>query len=178
MNITSLRLTAAFAIAMAVLLTGCKSRYNNPPPTPTGEEMDITSIVGEEELDLSMTGIPFDQSKTKAADVNAGPIYFGYDSYVLPPSEISKIQNVADILNRDNSLVMIIEGHCDDRGSNEYNLSLGEQRALAVRDYIVQLGINADRIQSRSFGEEKPAVSGSGENVWRLNRRGEFAFYR
>ncbi len=106
------------------------------------------------------------------------PLYFGYDSFTLPQSEIGKIQQAIAVLQQNPSYVLIVEGHCDERGSNEYNLSLGEQRALAVRDYIVSGGIDASRIQSRSYGEERPAAMGSGEEVWRLNRRGEFAFYK
>ena len=73
---------------------------------------------------------------------------------------------------------MIVEGNCDERGSNEYNLSLGELRAIAIRDYLVSLGIDAQRIQSKSYGEEKPAVAGQGESVWAKNRRGEFAVFQ
>lgn len=95
----------------------------------------------------------------------------------MPPSEIAKIDNVAQHLLRNTSHVLVVEGHCDERGSNEYNLSLGENRAQAVRAYLVNLGVGAERIQTRSYGEEKPAVAGTGEEVWRLNRRGEFSFF-
>ena len=74
--------------------------------------------------------------------------------------------------------VVIVEGNCDERGSNEYNLSLGDLRAIAIRDYLVTLGIDAKRIQSKSYGEEKPAVSGHGEGAWSKNRRGEFAVFQ
>lgn len=74
--------------------------------------------------------------------------------------------------------VLVVEGHCDERGSNEYNLSLGENRAISVRTRLVQLGVQGDRIQTRSYGEEKPAVAGSGEEAWRLNRRGEFSLFQ
>ena len=73
---------------------------------------------------------------------------------------------------------MIVEGNCDDRGSNEYNLSLGDLRAISIRDYMATLGIAGDRMQTKSYGEEKPAVSGSGEEAWSLNRRGEFAIFK
>jgi peptidoglycan-associated lipoprotein len=74
--------------------------------------------------------------------------------------------------------VVVVEGHCDERGSNEYNLSLGENRATIVRNYLVQGGISADRIQTRSYGKEKPAVVGNDESAYSLNRRGEFAIYQ
>ena len=83
-------------------------------------------------------------------------------------------QHLADNANR----VVIVEGNCDDRGSNEYNMSLGENRAVIIRNYLVQNGVAADRIQTRSNGEEKPAVEGQGESVWSKNRRGEFAIFQ
>ena len=74
--------------------------------------------------------------------------------------------------------MVIVEGNCDERGSNEYNLSLGELRAISIRDYLVTLGIDAQRIQSKSYGEEKPAVTGHDEGAWSKNRRGEFAVFQ
>ncbi|NCC31563.1 MAG: peptidoglycan-associated lipoprotein, partial [Chloroflexia bacterium] len=76
-------------------------------------------------------------------------------------------------LKRNPATRMIVDGHCDERGSNEYNLALGERRALAVRAYLIGLGLDGSRIQTRSFGEERPAAFGSDESAWRLNRRGE-----
>ena len=74
--------------------------------------------------------------------------------------------------------VVIVEGNCDERGSNEYNLSLGDQRAISIRDYIATLGVAAGRMQTKSYGEEKPAVTGAGESAWSQNRRGEFAIFK
>ena len=73
---------------------------------------------------------------------------------------------------------MTLEGHADERGSREYNLSLGEHRALAVRAYLISLGVAGDRIQTRSFGEEQPLDPGHGDAAWLANRRGEFSLYR
>ena len=72
----------------------------------------------------------------------------------------------------------MIEGNCDERGSAEYNLSLGENRAIIVRNYLVQSEIAADRIQTRSYGEEKPAVDGHDESAWAKNRRAEFVIFK
>lgn len=74
--------------------------------------------------------------------------------------------------------MVVIEGNCDERGSSEYNMALGENRAIIVRNYLVQSGIAADRIQTRSYGEEKPAVDGHDESAWAKNRRGEFAIFQ
>ena len=105
-------------------------------------------------------------------------VYFAYDNSSIDPAEMSKIQAVASYLQQNTSVGVIVEGHCDERGSNEYNLSLGELRAISIRDYLVTLGIAEKRIQTKSYGEEKPAVSGTGEAVWAKNRRGEFAVFK
>ena len=73
---------------------------------------------------------------------------------------------------------VVIEGHCDERGSDEYNLALGESRALAAKNYLVSLGINENRLSVISYGEEKPAVMGSDEEAWAQNRRAEFKAVR
>ncbi len=128
----------------------------------------------------SATGLPFDQdpSFTRCTDVDFAPVYFGFDASNLQPSELAKIEAVAKELAAKPNRVVIVEGNCDERGSNEYNLSLGDFRAVSIRDYLVTLGVDAARVQTKSYGEEKPAVTGSGENVWRLNRRGEFAVFQ
>ena len=134
-----------------------------------------------EEANLSdVTGVPFDQDPNYArcTDVDFAPVYFGFDASQLAPAEMPKIEAVAQHLQAKPNRVVIIEGNCDERGSNEYNLSLGELRAIAIRDYLVSLGIDAQRIQSKSYGEEKPAVAGQGEGAWSKNRRGEFAIFQ
>ena len=72
---------------------------------------------------------------------------------------------------------MIVEGNCDERGSNEYNLSLGQLRAIAISKYLAELGVDVKHVQDKSYGEEKPAVVGHDESAWSKNRRGEFAVF-
>ena len=106
------------------------------------------------------------------------PVYFAYDSARIPPGERGKTQPVADMMSGDPSLVLVVEGNCDERGSREYNLALGEQRGLAVREFLVGLQIDPARVQTRSYGEENPAVTGHTEEAYRLNRRVEFQLFR
>ena len=167
------------ALAALVTLTGCSKK--KPAGGPGEGQEDIFALSGITDADsgLPLDGTPFDQqNRTAVGNSGIGPVYFGYDSSVLAPAELAKVQQAADFMAENADIVLIVEGHCDERGSNEYNLSLGEQRALSLRSALVNLGIAADRIQSRSFGEEKPAVLGTGEAVWAQNRRGEFAFYK
>ena len=166
------------ALAAVVVLTGCSKKK---PAGGVGDgQDDVFGLTGitDAESGLPLDGTPFDQTRTPVGSNGIGPVYFGYDSSILAPAELAKVQQAADYMTGNADVVLIVEGHCDERGSNEYNLSLGEQRALAVRNYIATLGISSDRIQTRSFGEERPAVQGTGEEAWRLNRRGEFAFYK
>jgi len=104
-------------------------------------------------------------------------VYFEYDSAQVAGSERSKLEAVAEFLRGNSSVGLIVEGHCDERGSNEYNLALGERRAQAVRAYIIGLGIAADRIKTVSYGEEKPAAFGHDEASWRENRRATFSLF-
>lgn len=126
------------------------------------------------------TQVPFDQDPNfaRCTDVDFVPVYFGFDADMLAQSEMAKVEMVAKHLVEKPNRVVIIEGNCDERGSNEYNLALGEQRAIKIHDYLIRLGIEEKRIQTKSYGEEKPAVQGSGEAAWSKNRRGEFAVFQ
>lgn len=101
-------------------------------------------------------------------------IYFDFDQFTLSAEARSVLSDNAKYLQANSGTKVVIEGHCDERGSDEYNLALGESRALAARNYLVSLGINAGRLSVISYGEEKPLVQGEGESVWSQNRRAEF----
>ena len=137
---------------------------------------DMSGI--QDENGTPATGLPFDQDPNfvRCTDVAFEPVYFGFDASNLQQSEMAKIEAVAAHLKKTGRGV-IVEGNCDERGSNEYNLSLGEIRAIAIRDYLVTLGVDPTKIQTKSYGEEKPAVVGHEEGAWGKNRRGEFAVF-
>jgi peptidoglycan-associated lipoprotein len=101
-------------------------------------------------------------------------VYFAFDDYSLNGDAQSNLQGLADHLKKTQTAVVQIEGHCDERGSVEYNLALGERRAQSVKNYLVQLGVEASRLSTISYGEEKPAVEGHDEAAWAKNRRAEF----
>lgn len=105
-------------------------------------------------------------------------VLFAYDSAQIQESERSKLDAAADYLKKNAGVGVIAEGHCDERGSAEYNLALGERRALAVRAYLIGLGIDGANIQTKSYGEEQPVNPGHDESAWRLNRRSEFVFFK
>jgi len=100
--------------------------------------------------------------------------YFDYDKADIRPDARAALSKTADFLKSNPRFKVIIEGHCDERGSTEYNLGLGDRRASAVKQYIVSLGVSADRVSTVSFGKEKPFCMESAEACWQQNRRGHF----
>ena len=189
----SMVLSAGVA-AMAFLIGGCRyDKAANGDFSTAGdsgadalagqdianEATDVGSLASEGSLDdLEAAGKSFADLYPRCTDVNFTPVYFAFDSTVVPPAQLPKIDAVVRHLIDRRDRVVIVEGHCDERGSNEYNLTLGELRAGSVRDYLLRLGIAAERVQTKSYGEEKPAVAGSGEAAWSKNRRGEFAIFQ
>jgi len=104
------------------------------------------------------------------------PVFFAYDSVVLTEDARGILQKNADYLKKRGTAKVMVEGHADSRGTNEYNLALSDRRAAAVRDYMVGLGITADRISSVAKGEEQPFCKEDTEACWQQNRVGYFVF--
>lgn len=187
-------------VCCALAVSGCRYSKNADDLANAGDDTSIAvggdedATIGED-IDVVMvdeanadgdgdiapaTAVPFDQDPNYALvpDAIFAPVYFAFDANSLIQSELAKIETVANHLNANADQVVIVEGNCDERGSNEYNLSLGQLRAGSIQEYLIALGIAPSRIQTKSYGEEKPAVAGAGEEVWKLNRRGEFGIYR
>ncbi len=101
-------------------------------------------------------------------------IYFDFDDYTIKPEAQEKLSALAQNMKSATGSVVQVEGHCDERGSNEYNLALGERRAQSVKDYLVNLGVEAGRLSTISYGEEKPVADGHNESAWGQNRRAQF----
>jgi len=111
-----------------------------------------------------MEGVVYESSLLK-------PIYFDYDKYDIRPADAETLKGNAAVLKKYPTIKIQIEGHCDERGTDEYNLALGERRASSTKKYLNSLGIGTDRVAIISFGEEKPADSGHNETAWSKNRR-------
>ncbi len=101
-------------------------------------------------------------------------IHFDFDKYNLRPDAIEVLTRNAEILLQHPEISIVIEGHCDERGTEEYNLALGERRAAAARDFLIRFGIDKSRISIVSYGEERPLDPRSNEEAWAKNRRAEF----
>jgi peptidoglycan-associated lipoprotein len=127
----------------------------------------------------SIEGIPptnVDRSNWQAdrETFRSQTVYFDLDKSIVKSSEVSKLETVASQFRSQHSgKALRIEGHCDERGTEEYNRSLGERRALSVRETLVRLGIDANLIETISLGEERPTDPGHNESAWSKNRRGE-----
>ncbi len=143
------------------------------PETDPIAEIHTTSLDGEwSDTDTSLPPPP--DAGTEIKDRRWQPIYFAYDQSFIGQTERRKIETLADYLTNNREYHLVVEGHCDERGSEEYNRALGEARALAVRDYLQALNVGADRVKTISYGEERPLDPGSTETALALNRRAEF----
>lgn len=165
-------LVMGFAVC-AVAVTGCKKKPK--PGSGVGGIDDVGGVVGTDPWGEGLGARP-DALQEIASQF--GVVYFDYDSAQVNPAESAKVEAVAQYLRSNPAIGLIVEGHCDERGSNEYNLALGERRALAVRAYLVGLGIEAGRIQTKSLGEERPLAMGHDEASWSQNRRAEFRLFQ
>lgn len=152
------------AIGALILSVGACSKKK---ATDEGDVAADTSAM--QPTDVGQTGIG---SGAKIPEL--ATVYFAYDSFNLTGASKSALKAHAAWLKANSSQSVQIEGHCDERGTTEYNLALGERRAGAVKDYLVSQGVSAAQLSTISYGEERPAVSGSSEDSWAKNRRSEF----
>lgn len=148
----------AIMVGVAGLLSACQVRDGETPPG-AGQE---GTILGSKAA----------QSCASIAAAMTDRVYFDYDSAELRPEARSGLDNAAANLLQQPHCRFLIEGHCDERGTREYNLALGERRANSVRNYLIALGIDGNRVQTISYGKERPEVPGSDESAWTQNRRG------
>jgi peptidoglycan-associated lipoprotein len=105
-------------------------------------------------------------------------LYFEFDSSTLTDGSRAELQRVATWMDGHRTARLTIEGHCDERGTTEYNVALGQRRAQAIQDYLLRLGVSATRLQTISYGEERPATTGDSEEAYAQNRRGELVTQR
>lgn len=122
---------------------------------------------------------PLSESERQAASaISDGIIYFEYDRFDLTAESKSILTQKAGVMKQFPQLRVTIEGHCDERGTQEYNLALGERRARAAYEFLLNLGVSAGQMEMVSFGKLHPAVMGGGEAAWSRNRRAEFKAYK
>jgi peptidoglycan-associated lipoprotein len=142
-----------------------------PAQPPVKEQMVQEQAVKEAPAAAREETIP-----AKAAELET--IYFDFDSFVLSGPSRTTLSKNADFLMKNNSVKVQVQGNCDERGSDEYNLALGEKRAQAAKNYMVTLGVPAAQLSIISYGKEKPADPGHDEAAWAKNRRDDFVFVK
>mgnify|MGYP001451221022 FL=1 len=185
------------AALMAATSTGCKTKPKNITPIPGGNASvaGSGSLLGRDSSGTVNGGgdvVTVDQSgNIGLSDLDdfenmlmdrdalaAQTVYFELDRSEIHPDDLSKVEAVAGILAQDPQNKVLIEGHCDERGTEEYNRALGERRALSVRDALSGLGVSADRVRTMSYGEDRPADPGLNDAAYSRNRRGEFVLLK
>ncbi len=120
----------------------------------------------------------FDDTTPDASFFATQTVYFDFDKAVVKTTEIEKIRSVAAHLKSNATHLLEVDGHCDERGTEEYNRALGERRAQAIREVLAREGVGPERVRTVSFGEDKPVDPGHSESAWSKNRRGEFILLR
>jgi peptidoglycan-associated lipoprotein len=158
MSTRGLRKTALLLIILCAVFTGCGQKIVRPTfPHPGARGPFPGGPVAEQEL--------------QAFQASLKPIYFDYDQYMLSPQAQADLQYNADLLRRVPQVAIVAEGHCDERGTAEYNLALGDRRARSSVEYLTALGIDPQRFSIVSYGSELPIDPGHNEAAWSKNRR-------
>ena len=161
-----------FAIcAVAFLFTACETASNVAGDSASGSSSSSATAAGAGSSSSSSSTTATQMSDAEKLAQVGNSVYFGFDSSELTSKAQAILDRQAAFLNVNPTMVVIIEGHADERGTREYNLALGDRRAVAVRDYLLAKGLNAARVRTVSYGKERPAVSGSNEGSWECNRR-------
>lgn len=198
MKLNRLVLPLALALIATLAATGCKTKppvgvtniphheavpapqpdYNTKPIVPADNTPTVTTTPAlqphpDGRIDTTTSWDPKDYNPDPQK-LAAYTVHFKFDSAVVETSEAANLAAVAAALKTDATARLLIEGHCDERGTEEYNRSLGERRALALREELAKDGVSADFIRTVSFGKDKPVDSGHDEAAWAKNRRGEF----
>jgi peptidoglycan-associated lipoprotein len=159
-------------MAVLVLVTGLAGCTGNKDKTQnTGDGATVTTQTTDG-TQVATDGQYAPGSQAQLVAEIGDRVYFGYDQYDLTPEARSTVERQAQWMKTYPNVNVMVEGHCDERGTREYNLALGEKRANAVRNYLISNGVPAGRVQSISYGKERPAIMGADETSWAQNRRG------
>lgn len=169
------KLHIVLALGLAVSLTGlmgCAAKKKAPEP-----EKQVTKTPEVKPAPaprIERTPRRTEERVTVPENLRFGTVYFDYDKSNIRSDQRGAIRSNAELLAKYDTVKIQIEGHCDERGSNEYNLALGERRADSTKQFLIEYGISSSRITTVSYGEERPAQTGNNEAAWAKNRRCEF----
>ena len=163
-------------LAMTALLAACAT---TPPPSATtdgqGQQVAATDVGQQPDVKGVDSGSMSSSGVTDHVAVKGlQRVHFDFDQFTLTNEARVILKQNAAYLQANGGVKVVIEGHCDERGSDEYNLALGERRAAAAKQYLISLGVSSSRLSLISYGEEKPLIAQSDESSWAQNRRAEF----
>ena len=164
-------------LALAVSLGACKKKTAPIEPTSTAGTSGIPETPpAEEPAPVIQQPDETEITDNILADITRQlqPVFYDYNRSEIREDQIAALQNNARVLKTNSRVNVLVEGHCDERGTEEYNLALGERRAKSSKDYLVSLGIADNRISTISYGESKPFADGHNEDAWQQNRRAHF----
>jgi peptidoglycan-associated lipoprotein len=172
---------SALAITLAgFVLAGCASKASKEPPAgalPQDDTGASTMPSAAPESDISrMVDAEGNPINPNTGQPLGRVFYFDYDRAVLRPEALALLELHAGFLRNSPDRRVVVEGHCDERGTREYNLALGERRSDAVRSFLVQAGVRRSQIDTVSYGEERPVDAGHSEAAWAQNRRAELSY--
>jgi peptidoglycan-associated lipoprotein len=160
-------LAMVFVIPGFLFTVSCQKKLVDATPEPVVVEEPKEEVVVEEEVVVA--------PEPRISDmVMQEDIYFDFDKSILTPAAQDNLMQKAEWMRENPDAMVTIEGHCDDRGTNEYNLALGDRRAESAKAFLVDLGIDASRLTTISYGEERPVDPRQNEEAWAKNRRGHF----
>lgn len=159
------------AVAVLALAAACSTPSEESTDAGTmggaGSGSDVSGAGAGDIVEGELSPVVAEQRLVEIGD----RVFFGLDQHDLSPEARATLDQQAAFLNQQSALAIVLEGHADERGTREHNLALGDRRANSVRDYLIALGVNPNRIRTVSYGEERPAVVGSNESAWAQNRR-------
>jgi peptidoglycan-associated lipoprotein len=199
MKLNKIILPLVLALAATLATTGCQHKYRGyttdlAVPATTGNTTPPPDLSTkpfsqpESNPTATLTSPPYETGRIDTttnwgdiANMNidreklaAYTVHFKFDSAVVEDNEQANIASVAEALKADANAKLLIEGHCDERGTGEYNRALGERRALALREALAKIGVDSARIRTISYGKDQPVDPGHDESAWAKNRRGQF----
>ena len=154
-------------VSAGLLFAGCSKKAEEDS---SAQKTDTTS---QQTTQTEQTVTPVAPAPVTVPKPSASAVYFAFDVSDLDAAARATLSDYATWLKSDPSIKVTVEGNCDERGSREYNLALGQRRADSVRNFLVSHGVDASRIDTVSFGEERPVCRGTGEACWAQNRRGD-----
>jgi peptidoglycan-associated lipoprotein len=167
-------------ISLGFVFSGCKKKEPIPEPMPETAQPPSTTTEPPPLTERPTEGEPDVADVFEECTRQLQPVFFDFNRSEVRDDQISALQNNAQVMKSATcgTVTVLIEGHCDERGTDEYNLALGERRADAARDYLVNLGIPENRLSTLSYGESRPFAEGSNEAAWAQNRRAHFVAVR